>query len=241
MRCSRLETRLAMAAKEKRKGRSPAGKPWEGPWDEKGRALDLSDVADWFSRDPRACVSDSRSQDVLRSHEQPSKPWYGVHRLSEMLERQNEPWWRELEREVRRLGVPSDLCLQFADYLAGFALVRYFEVPKVDQRDASRVSPDWRRAKRFQKRLGFDPEPSLKRPRRESLRTSVTRLMEEQLTSSPSKWKRQFCGRTLCELWRLVEEEISQSKGNSDPELEDQTVARISRRSRRRNKPPTKS
>jgi hypothetical protein len=157
-----------------------------------------------------------------------------------MAEPQHEIWWDDLKREVSRIGVPADLASLFADYLAGFALVKEFDSPKVDQNHPGRVLPDWRQQKRFLKKSGFDPDPSLRRPGSESLRSVINRFMEEKLATHPSPWKREFCGHTLCELWRLVEEEIVKAKGGHNAELEDRTSARISRRSRQRSKPTTK-
>ena len=202
---------------------------WQHPWQDLNQSLDRTDVAEWFSRDPINCASDPRGQQEIRSHDEGARPWYTNNRWQEAVKRQTISWWDDLKEEVRK-KVGDDFADRFADYLAGYALVREFEQPKADQKQAGRVTSDWRQAKRFLQKNGFDI-PRLHYPGGEHLRTSLITKMEHELATSPSRCKRQFCGHTISELWRLIGEVIG---SESKPEIKDATVARISRRSRQR-------
>jgi hypothetical protein len=156
------------------------------------------------------------------------------------VERQNVVWWDDLKEQVQKRRIGDNLVERFADYLAGYALVREFDIiSETDPKQPGRVTPFWRKAKRQVEKLqtkGLDigSSVSLHYPGREHLRTTLIAKMEDELVASATGWKRQFCGRTITELWRLVGEEIS---SKSNPDDRDATVARRNRRSRKRSKP----
>lgn len=206
---------------------------WEGPWQDPGQPLDDFDVAAWFAQNPTSCVADPRARKVIRAYEYPHRPWYDQSRSEEMVKRQHVLWWKDLRREVRHC-VGGRLASLFANYLAGYGLVRERTQTKADPRHAGRVTPEWRRAKRMMKAMEIGSGPTARLPKAERLRTRLITLMEDALVNTGSGWKREFCGRDICVLWALIEETITGNKANGT-DLADQTIARISRRSRRRN------
>jgi hypothetical protein len=235
----------------------PSKNQWEGPWQDLDQPLDTHDVAIWFAQNPTACVADSRAQKVLRDYESPHRPWYDQSRYAEMVKRQAIPWWEDLRQNVRHCGVGDQLAPLFSDYLAGYALVREHDQGlhpgvtqlkavrepdgsprgrlrfKADPRRPGRITPEWRQAKRKMKKESIGSGPSLRLPSGEHLRTRLISQMENALVDSGSGWKREFCGRNICLLWELIEEKIVDDKQSSN-DLADQTIARISRRSRSR-------
>lgn len=139
---------------------------WEGPWQGSTPSLDRTDVATWFSLHPFDCLGDPRSAGAIRSHEEPERPWYGPDRWQESVQRQHIPWWDDLREQVKSKGVPDDLAYRFADYLAGYALVREFDQPKADSKQPGRVSTDWRKAKRLMRANRFPMGPALQLSRK---------------------------------------------------------------------------
>jgi hypothetical protein len=186
-----------------------------------------------FCVHPERCV-EYPERLLLRRVMHPFRYWYGETRRTEQVKRQNVSWWKDLRREVRRVGVPGGLSSRITSYLTGFVLVRDWEDQRSDFKKTGRVTSDWRRQKRFLAKMNFDPNPTTRPPQKESLRTRLVSLMEEELFTRMQK--RDFCGRLITPLWALINEVIARSARAQTEDMQDETIARIARRSRRRNK-----
>ncbi|HEY4683393.1 MAG TPA: hypothetical protein VIH17_09110 [Candidatus Acidoferrales bacterium] len=203
------------------------------------RGLNEYDVRHWFAADPAACIASAAAQRILRAQRHPFRPWVRfpsqqeinaartraekreIEELqgvagSHLVERQHVSWWEDLRGELIKVGVADALAHRFADYLSGYMLVR-------DQ-EQQRGTPEWRRAKRLFSRMGWKPGPTVNPPHRESLKTTVTRLMVEHLQEQGAPQGK--AAYMVTSVWELI--------GKGDPESDPASTARVARLSRRR-------
>ena len=167
----------------------------------------------------------------------------------EQVRRQHIPWWEDLRVELLQVAVPVSLADSLADYLSGYVMVRdreqakseeerielvpskrgkepIFELKSLGERSKDRVTPEWRRAKRTAKAWGLPPSPTTQPPHRQSLKTTLTHLMIEDLKVKGASLAR--AAETVNSVWGLI--------GEASDEFDPGSVARAERRARQRRK-----
>ena len=161
----------------------------------------------------------------------------------EQVRRQHIRWWDDLRNQLLRVGVPASSADSFADYLSGYTMVRdrdqaksvkepirlvlsrsLYRLESAGEPKKGRVLPEWRRAKRLAKTLGFPPSPTTHPSQRQSLKTTLTHLMIADLKVKGASLAR--AAETVNSLWGLI--------GEASDEFDPRSVARAKRRARQR-------
>jgi hypothetical protein len=163
----------------------------------------------------------------------------------EQVRRQHIRWWDDLQTELLRVRVPASSADSFADYLSGYTMVRdrdqaksgkepirlvlsrsLYRLAPAGVQKKGRVLPEWRRAKRLAKALRFPPSPTTHPPLCQSLKTTLTDLMVEDLKRHGASSA--HAAVTVNSLWGLI--------GEATDDFEPGSVARAARRARQRRK-----
>ncbi len=166
--------------------------------------------------------------------------------VTDAIARQHIPWCEDLRNEILRLGVPRALAERFADLLTVYWVIGEGEevrskepvLPLAGARESKRwrkerqAAPEWRRAKRLLQRLGSDLNgtlplsPSIRPPHREALKSTISRLMIEDLQSG--RLSNSEAAEVTTSIWELIDEADS----DSDPA----SLARSANRSKMRKR-----
>jgi hypothetical protein len=151
--------------------------------------------------------------------------------LQEQVERQHVSWWKDIRREIRRIGISGRLAARFACYLSGFIAVSEREQSRRVDHDlaGNPAGSTWRKAKRYfarpeiQRVFGKPDFFSANPPHKESLKTKLIRLMTEDLVAEG--YQREYTPDILTKIWTLI-----------DAEVKAESISRTDRRSRQRTK-----